>query len=160
MLEEWTSPDITEPVNDAEIVTKEMVDIPVESDEFVEGYAGAKSAVSDAGKSQNMVRYKGRYITPEVYGIIQKEKDIQKRRYSFIQKQKQQKEQQTTNSSKVVPIDDSSVKSEDKQFGKTHNSINHNPKFQGQADMYEKGKYKPYEQTTKAYGFGGERNSI
>jgi len=42
--------------------------------------------------ADQMVRYKGRYITPEVYEIIKREKEVKNRRYKFIQDQKIKKE--------------------------------------------------------------------
>lgn len=41
---------------------------------------------------KELIQYRGRLVTPEVYSIIQKEKEIQARRYKFIQEQQKKKE--------------------------------------------------------------------
>jgi len=162
MFEEWTAPQITESVNDADVVTKEMVEIPVDSAEFVEGYEGAQVSAKNSAPAEDMVRYKGRYITPEVYDIIQKEKDIQQRRYSFIQKQKRQKATRDSigDPQSIVSNRDFEAKSVDTSFGDSHDSIKNNLQYRKQTDTHQNATYKPYEETTKAYGFGGGQNSI
>lgn len=51
----------------------------------------------DSDTKEDKVRYQGRYVTPEVFEIVQKEKDIKERRYRFL-KEKERQEQEKKNS--------------------------------------------------------------
>ncbi len=44
--------------------------------------------VDDNGRYNGMIKYKGRYVTPEVYEIIKKEREIERKRYKFIREKR------------------------------------------------------------------------
>lgn len=52
---------------------------------------------------EKLVKYKGRYITPEVYEIIQKEKEVRDRRYMYLQQQKAKKALEEKQKQPIIP---------------------------------------------------------
>jgi len=53
-----------------------------------------------------LIKYKGRYITSEIYEIIQKERTIQERRYKFLQEKRRLKESHAEHEAHVKAIGD------------------------------------------------------
>ena len=109
-------------------------------------------------RKEDMVRYKGRYITPEVYNIIKREKEVQKRRYRFLKQQRekaQSKDAQnsTSQSSSSTPSRDEETEKR-QSLGASKSVFGSTPgtRANKKKSLFESDRFKPYEETTKDYG--------
>lgn len=116
-----------------------------------------------------MVRYKGRYITPEVYEIIQREKDIQDRRYKFLQEKKRKMVQQAEKKklfvgrekpeapSQIKPVSEESKKTE--TFGARRSGL-YGEKNNPTSGMYDDSRFKSFNDTGAQYGSFADQNTL
>jgi len=120
--------------------------------------------------ADQMVRYKGRYITPEVYEIIKREKEVKNRRYKFIQDQKIKKEKKELyQQQRVVDntvADSSQTQYVDAQkeegFG-TRRSQSYGAESNNSDDsqsLFDDHRYKSMEDVTKPYSSAAGHDSI
>ena len=119
----------------SEVDNKQMVnqwaeidvkDTALQKDDFID-------VQSEVENNEQMVRYKGRYVTPEVYKIIEKEREVRERRYKFIQDKKIQEEQTQAESS-----------AKDELFRGTVNKLGSKGVSQSDLGVSFKTKSKPY----------------
>lgn len=119
--------------------------------------------------TDEMVRYKGRYITPEVYEIIQREKDIQDRRYKFLQEKKRKMAQQNAKPKPfagsdipesppmIEPASEESPKNE--TFGARRSGV-YGEKVNPTSSMYDDSRFKRFNDTGTRYGSFSDQNTL
>jgi hypothetical protein len=152
IIKEWMPTTVQGSLSEQEHTASDIISSEIEKNVLDE------SIPRNEEKRQNddLIRYQGRYITPEVYEIIQKEKDIQQRRYKFIQQQKE-KTESTVSPGALLPQKPEQTKEE--PFGSKFNkfsNISKNPKTNEPLGA----KIKPFDDTVKTINYNEHNRSI
>jgi hypothetical protein len=148
-------------------------DTSVDQDDDISHQAAGVSDIPSGAQKKSedidpdkMVRYQGRYITPEVYAIIQREKEIQERRYKFLQEKKRTRAQ-TSEKPKPYTGSSSAPKTEPAALGlnKVENFGSNRTRSYGaqnksQAAFTDDSRYTSFNDAAKRFGNGFDQNTL
>jgi len=115
------------------------------------------SLLNEANMRQDLVKFKGRYITPEVYDIVKKERAIKQRRYKYMQDEKRKKMQNEKARLKAKTAKQASeLQKQQAQEEKALRFGTKETKKYGAVEKEEESiktvPYTPYTEKTKSYG--------